>query len=85
LRNEIERRLAAAERRLTPGRGTLEVIVIRGGIHGGDPTFPNVGESQLDRAPDETFAAFQKRVVAAAMMIGQEMVIVGGLPDVLLE
>jgi hypothetical protein len=56
----IERRLAAAERRLTPGHD-LEIIIIRGGLRGGDPTCCTVGNVSLDRAPSESFAAFKAR------------------------
>ena len=79
---EIERRLAAAERRLKRGRTELEVIVIRGGLDGGDPTFFNAAGARSERASDESFAAFKARVVAEAVAAGQKFVIIGGLPDV---
>jgi hypothetical protein len=81
MRKAIERRLAAVERRLSRGRADLEVIVIRGGLHDGDPTFSTIGDVQMDRAPDESLAAFEARVVAEATAIGQEIVTMGGLPD----
>ena len=75
----IRHRLDDAERRLKSER-SLQVIIVRGGLPG-DPTFATVGAEQLDRATDESFSAFEARVVAAAIRAGQELLIIGGLPN----
>ena len=75
----IKRRLDDAERRLKSERG-LQVVIVRGGLPG-DPTFAAVGAEQLDRATDESFSAFEARVVAAAIRADQKLVIIGGLPN----
>jgi hypothetical protein len=77
----IERRLAAAERRLKPP--APQVFEIRGGFTtcdpSGDPTFATVGSAHLDRAPDESFANFKARAIAAAAAARERFVIIGGL------
>jgi hypothetical protein len=74
----IERRLAAAERRLMPRRAAPQVIIICGGFQDGHPTFATVGSVRWERAPAESFADFKARAVAAAA--GERFVVIGGLP-----
>jgi hypothetical protein len=58
----------------------MHVIVVRGGLHDGDPTLATVGGTEIERGFDETFAAFEARVTAAAEAAGAEFVVIGGLP-----
>jgi hypothetical protein len=72
----FERRLAAIERRVMPSRGKPLVIIVRGGLEGGDPTFAGADQ----RAPGESFSSFRERVVARAAAEGWPLVVIGGLP-----
>jgi hypothetical protein len=76
----IERRLAAAERRLTPVRAELEIIRVLGGFDGGSPTVASVADVQLVRGTTESYAAFSARVEAAATASGETIVVIAGLP-----
>ena len=58
-----------------------DVIVIRGGLHGGDPTHAAAGAHVWERGEGEAFTAFQARAVAAAADAGEAFVTLGGLPD----
>jgi hypothetical protein len=79
----MKRRVAALERRIREANGPL-VFIVRGGVPdpAGDPdpkfAIANNG-TRWDRGPDESFAKFCARVMAAAAGIGQHIVI-GGLP-----
>ena len=77
----LERRLATVERRLTPPRAEPQVILIRGGLHGGDPTHASAGDMQWECAPGESFADFKARAVAAAKAADERFIVVGGLSD----
>jgi hypothetical protein len=74
----LESRIAALARRQQQ-HGEVKVVVIRGGLHGGDPTYGKAGELRFQRADDETFPAFQARTAAAAATAGERLVIIGGL------
>jgi hypothetical protein len=73
-------RLAELERRLRRA-GDVQVITIRGGVSAFDDTHATVGDQELVRGPDETFAAFEARAIATAKAAGEAFVIVGGMPD----
>ena len=73
------RACSALERQTTPTEPTL--IIIRGGLDGGDPTYGSVGETQLDRKPGEGFEAFKARVLAAARTSGVAIAVIGGLSE----
>lgn len=78
----IERRLAAAERRLNPLVPPIKEIMILGGLPGShDPTFATAGDLRWERAPAELFPAFRARAVAAATAAGEPFVVMGGLPE----
>jgi hypothetical protein len=76
----LERRLTIVEQRLTPPRADPQVILIRGGLHGGDPMHATAGSRCWECAPGESFADFKARAVAAAMAAGERFVVVRGLP-----
>jgi hypothetical protein len=76
----IERRLVAAEQQLTPPRAMPQVILIRGGLHGDDPTFATAGDLRRERAPNESFVAFRARAVTAATTADEPFIVFGGLP-----
>jgi hypothetical protein len=78
MNGNLETRIAALERNWQRNSG-VKVVVIRGGLHDGDPTYGNAGELRFQRADDETFPAFQARAVAAAVAAGKGLVIIGGL------
>jgi hypothetical protein len=40
-----------------------------------------VGGQEFEREADETLRAFEARVLGAAKAAGQQIVVVGGLPD----
>jgi hypothetical protein len=81
MKKQIEHRLTAIERRLMPSPAGPEIIEIRGGFHGGDPTFAIAGALRWERAPAESFAAFRARAVAAAAASDEPFVVFGGLSD----
>jgi hypothetical protein len=74
--HQLEARLAAAERRLAPPNPL--VIVVYGGLSGGDPTCANVEGADFEREA-ESFPACQK-VVAAATAARAQCIVIGGLP-----
>jgi hypothetical protein len=76
----LERRLAAAEQRLTPRSAPPRVIEIRGGLDNGDPTLATAGAKIWERAPDESFTAFRWRVITEATAAAERFVVIGGLP-----
>ena len=78
--NRLESRIAALERRQQQ-HGEVKVVVIRGGLQDGDPTYGKAGELRFQRADDETFPTFQARTVAAAAAAGERLVVIGGLPE----
>ncbi len=75
------RRIAALERRLAPANPEPTLIRITGGLPDSEPMGATVGGQQLEREADETLRAFEARVLATARAVGQQFVIVGGLPD----
>jgi hypothetical protein len=79
----IERRLAAAERRLNPPVPRIEEVVILGGLPGSDddPTFAAAGGMRWERAPAESFAEFRARTRAAAEAAGVAFILFGGRTD----
>ena len=74
-------RIAALERRLAPANAIPLLIRITGGFPDADPTCTTVGDQELERETEETLRAFEARVVAAARAVGQQIVVIGGLPD----
>jgi hypothetical protein len=76
------RRLAAVETRLRPPSPHPQAIILRGGLHNGDPTFATSGGLRWERAAAEHFAEFCARAKAEAAAEGSAFVVFGGLPDV---
>ena len=74
-------RIAALERRLAPANAIPLLIRITGGLPDADPTRTTVGDQELEREANETLRAFEARVLAAARAVGQQIVVIGGLPD----
>jgi len=77
--NPIERRLAAAERRLKPTRPDFQVIRVSGGLPG-PVRFAAGGGMHWVRAEDESMEAFGERVIAEAKSGRAKFVVIGGLP-----
>jgi hypothetical protein len=77
----LESRIAALERRQQQ-HGEVKVVLIRGGLHDGDPTYGKVGELRFQRADDKTFPAFHAQTLAAAAAAGERLVVIGGLAGV---
>jgi hypothetical protein len=71
-RDELKERGAGRRRR--PHR---LVVIVRGGLHNGDPTFATAGGRRWERLPREMFADFR----ALMMDDPAGQVIIGGLPD----
>jgi hypothetical protein len=59
---------------------TPEIISIRGGLTSGVAGHATIGAETMQRAPDETAAAFEARSIEAAKAAGVATVIIGGLP-----
>ncbi len=80
--NNIARRIAALER-VARGTVTASVVIIRGGLSDGDPTFAVAGGGapQWHRGAEEAYDAFTARVVASATAEGAASVVFGGLPN----
>ena len=78
---QLQRRLAALERRLMPRDANPLVLEIRGGLHNGDPTFADAGAMHWERAPNELYTAFCERVVGEATAAAQPFIIIGGLGE----
>jgi hypothetical protein len=76
----LERRLTAVERRLRPPSAHSLVVIVRGGFHGGDPTFARAGGLRWERVSGESFADFEARAVASAATADEAYVVIGGLP-----
>jgi hypothetical protein len=74
-------RIAALERRLAPTNAIPLLIRITGGLSDADPVHTTAGYHELEREPDETLRTFEARVLAAARAVGQQIVVIGGLPD----
>ena len=74
-------RIAALERRLAPANAIPLLIRITGGLPDADPAHTTVGGQQLEREADETLRTFEARVLATARAVGQQIVVIGGLPD----
>jgi len=84
MNKSIERRLAAAERRLKPRVPVVQEIIIRGGLPGAtEPAFASIGDLRCYRGEAESFNAFRDRVVEAATAAGERFAVFGGLrkPD----
>jgi hypothetical protein len=78
--NSLESRISALEKARRVG-GEVNIVIIRGGLHGGDPTFGKVGEMHLERSEDEAFPTFVERARAAAVLAGERLVVFGGLGE----
>ena len=75
----IERRVSAAERRLSATHVGLHVITISGGF-AGPIRYAQGGGRIWERSIDETFEAFEARVIADAKTTNLKQLIFGGLP-----
>ena len=75
--SKLEGRVAALERQRHNG-GPL-VIVIRGGLIPGDPTYAKAGELRFERTQGESFSDFEARAVAGATAASKPFVVIGGL------
>jgi hypothetical protein len=76
----FDRRLAVVEQRLKPPSAHRLVVIVRGGLHNGDPTFATAGAMTWERLSGEMFAEFRARVIGDPVGAGQHFVIIGGLP-----
>jgi hypothetical protein len=76
--NSLESRISALEKARRAG-GEINIVIIRGGLHGGDPTFGKIGIMHFERGADEAFPTFVERARAAAVLAGERRVILGGL------
>jgi hypothetical protein len=75
----IKRRIGAVEKRTRPKRVGLQAIMIEGGLPG--PIRWAEGGGQVwERAVDETFDAFENRVIANVKAAGLKSVMIVGLP-----
>jgi len=79
MKKATERRLAAAERRISSKASSLQIIVVHGGFSG-TPRYADGGGRIWERALDETLEAFEQRVITDAKAAGLKLVIIGGLP-----
>jgi len=77
---DLQRRLAAIEKRLAPHHGEAQVIEVRGGLHD-DPHFASAGELRWQRVPNESYASFRSRVVGEARAAVEPFIVIGGLPS----
>ena len=77
----IERRLAAAERRLNPPVPRIRELNLGGDPGSDGPTLAAAGGMQWERAPAESFAAFRARTRAAAEAAGVASIVFGGPID----
>jgi hypothetical protein len=75
--SKLEGRVAALERQ--QHSGAPQVIIIRGGMIGGDPTYAEAGELRFERPNGESFQTFEARAVAEAKAAGERFVVIGGL------
>jgi hypothetical protein len=76
----LERRLAIVERRVMPSSRKPLVIIVRGGLTGGEPVYAAAGDLRWERAPGEPLESFKTRAAAEASAAGKALVVVGGLP-----
>jgi len=85
--NELARRLEALEKRMNaelsdlPPGGPLRVVVIHGCLPPGDPLWGNAGSHEWLREPGEDLDAFADRAAAAARELGEQLLMLGGLPS----
>ncbi len=77
--NNLRRRIARLEDILGSQSG-IQIIRINGGLPDEDDHV-SVGSLRLQREPRESRAAFEYRVIDAAIEAGQPFVVFGGLPD----
>lgn len=79
MKKATERRLAAVEQRLSATQTALHVITVHGGFSG--PIAYAAGGGRIwERATDESFEAFEARVIADAKAARLKQVVIGGLP-----
>ena len=83
---KLRDRLAWLERRVLPGGGKRQPIVILGGLPPGDgedgfPYTAEDGAARWTRNPTEPFATFKARVMADPIETTTGVVVFGGLPD----
>jgi hypothetical protein len=86
--SEITRRLEALERRMNaelpsglPPGGPLRVVVIHGCLPPGIPLWAVAGPYEWMREPGEDLDAFADRAAAAARDAGEQVLVLGGLPQ----
>src|SRR5882724_6702458 len=85
--NELARRLEALEKRMNaelsglPPGSPLRVVVIHGCLPPGDPLWGNAGSHEWLREPGEDLDAFADRAAAAARELGEQLLMLGGLPS----
>ena len=82
MNKETERRLQAAERRLSTRDFRIREIVIRGGLPCSSPDGPmtaSFNDHMLERTPGETFERFRMRARAAAEADSAAHIVFGGL------
>jgi hypothetical protein len=81
MRREMNRRLAAIERRLKPPARPILEITISGGLAPGIAPIASFGDHEWEAAPGETFEAFRARASAAAQAEGLTHIVFGGFPE----
>jgi hypothetical protein len=87
MRNALEHRIAAAERRLTPPARAIEEICIFGGMpfsgvcEADKPATAGFHACSFERQPNEPFVMFRIRVKAEAVAANAAIIVYGGLPD----
>ncbi|WP_428487205.1 hypothetical protein [Rhodopila sp.] len=57
-----------------------DIIIVHGGLPGGEAMQARVGGKSIAREPGETLDAFQARAVDAAWYGEHPFVVIGGLP-----
>jgi hypothetical protein len=64
---------------------TIQTIVIAGGLTAGVADVATFGAVQIERLPDETVGAFERRAHDLARGAGASTLVLGGLPKMKFE
>jgi hypothetical protein len=84
-RKDLERRIAALERRLNAeqpsGTSPLRVVIVHGMLPPGEPLWGVAGTHEWLRDPGEDLDAFTDRAAAAAIELREPFLVLGGLPS----
>jgi hypothetical protein len=63
----------------------IQTITIQGGLTAGVADIAHFGDVQIERLPDETVEAFERRVHDLAIAAGASTLVLGGLPKLKFE